>query len=220
MGEPVLLHADAHLLVLNKPAGLLTVPGRGADRQHCLWLWARQRFADALVVHRLDQATSGLCVLARGPAMQRTLSIAFAQRRVDKRYVAVVAGHPDADGADPEGWHPIDLPLAVDWPRRPRQRVDPERGRPSLTRWRPLPPAQITASLPGTTRLELAPLTGRSHQLRVHLAAIGHPIVGDPLYAPAPWSAATPRLLLHATALAFAHPATGALLRFEQAAPF
>lgn len=203
-----LVFLDAALLVLDKPAGLLTVPGRGADKQDCLASRVRRRFADALVVHRLDQATSGLVVFARGAAAQRALSIAFAARHVHKRYEAVVAGLL----ADERGQ--IDLPLRADWPNRPRQQVDPERGKPSRTRWRVLRRDAVA----GTTRAELEPQTGRSHQLRVHLAAIGHPIVGDTLYAPQ--GLAGPRLMLHAVALTLPHPADGRTVNFSCPLPF
>jgi tRNA pseudouridine32 synthase/23S rRNA pseudouridine746 synthase len=204
--DAVPLHADAHLLVFDKPAGLLSVPGRGADAQDCLAHRVQSAFPDALVVHRLDLATSGLVVMARGLAVQQALGRAFEARRVRKRYRAVVAGRPVPDAGAPDGWSVIDLPLAVDWPRRPLQKVDDARGRPSLTRWRLLShdPA-IDAS-----HVELEPLTGRSHQLRVHLLALGHPILGDALYAPQAVRSAAPRLLLHAAELGFAHPATGA----------
>jgi tRNA pseudouridine32 synthase/23S rRNA pseudouridine746 synthase len=209
------LHADAALVVADKPAGVLSVPGRGADKQDCMAARVQAAFPDALIVHRLDMATSGLLLFARGPAMQRTLSMAFERREVDKRYVAVVAGMPEGPaGAD--GWASIDFPLAADWPNRPRQQVDAERGRPSRTRWRVLGPGP----LPGTTRLELEPVTGRSHQLRVHLAALGHPIVGDTLYAPPAVAAAAPRLLLHASELAFDDPRGGGRLRFFSAPAF
>jgi len=203
-----LVFVDETLLVLDKPAGLLTVPGRSADKQDCLASRVRERFSDALVVHRLDQATSGLVVFARGAASQRTLSKAFAARHVHKRYEAVVAGLL----ADDEGQ--IDLPLRADWPNRPRQQVDPQRGKPSCTRWRVL--RRDTVS--GTTRAVLEPQTGRSHQLRVHMAAIGHPIVGDALYAPQ--GLAGPRLMLHAVALTLPHPADGRTVNFSCPLPF
>ena len=211
----MIVHADDAIVVADKPAGLLAVPGRGADKADCLWTRVRERYPDALVVHRLDQATSGLVLFARGEAAQRTLSRAFAARDVGKTYVAVVAGAVAADtGA-------IDLPLAADWPNRPRQIVDRERGKPSLTRWRVLARGRHGLA-PGlrTTRLALEPVTGRSHQLRVHLTAIGHPIVGDALYAPPQVAAAAPRLLLHAARLAFAHPAGGGPCAFESPPPF
>lgn len=201
---------DEHLLVLDKPAGLLAVPGRGEDKQDCLSARAQALWPDALVVHRLDMATSGLFLMGRGIHMQRVASRAFAERRVDKRYQAVVAGVLGAPGAQGE----IDLPLAADWPNRPRQKVDPAHGKPSTTRW------QVLAVDGERTRVALQPLTGRSHQLRVHLQAIGHPILGDTLYAPPPVRDAAPRLLLHACGLALAHPATGEPLVFESAVPF
>jgi tRNA pseudouridine32 synthase/23S rRNA pseudouridine746 synthase len=186
-----IVHVDGQVVVADKPAGLLCVPGRGPERADCLARRLQAQWPDALVVHRLDMATSGLVVFGRGAAVQRALSIAFAERRVHKRYEAVVAGLL----ADESG--EIKLPLAADWPNRPRQQVDTAAGKPSLTRWQVL--ARDEAR--GTTRLALTPITGRSHQLRVHLAAIGHAILGDTLYAPAPWAQAAPRLLLHACAL-------------------
>ena len=183
--------ADAWLVVADKPAGLLCVPGRGPDKADCLATRVAAQWPDALVVHRLDMATSGLVVLGRGAVMQRALSIAFAERRVRKQYQAVVAGLlADAQGE-------INLPLAADWPQRPRQQVDHASGKPCLTRWQVL--GRDTAS--ATTRLQLSPVTGRTHQLRVHLAAIGHPILGDALYAGPQAAAAAPRLLLHACGL-------------------
>lgn len=210
-----LIHADEHLLVLDKPSGLLSVPGRGADKQDCLALRAKRVYADALVVHRLDMATSGLFLMARGASVQRRLSDAFAQRHIGKRYVAVVSGRVETPAdADPAGWGLIDLPLAADWPNRPRRIVDREHGKSSQTRWR------VLHHRGATTRLELEPLTGRSHQLRVHLQALGHAILGDALYAPADVLAAAPRLLLHATGLQLAHPVTGQPLAFASTAPF
>lgn len=202
------VHQDQHLLLADKPAGLLCVPGRGPEGADCLAARVQAVCPDALVVHRLDMATSGLVLFGRGPAMQRALSIAFAERRVHKRYEAVVAGLLADDAGD------IALPLAADWPNRPRQRVDPVAGKPSHTRWRVL--ARDAAA--GTTRLALQPLTGRTHQLRLHLAAIGHPILGDTLYAPPPLDSAAPRLLLHACHLAW-HDAAGEHA-FDSPVPF
>ena len=209
----VLLHADDSLLVLDKPAGLLAVPGRGEDKQDCLSARVQAVYPDALIVHRLDQATSGLMLMARGAAMQRALSRSFETREVGKRYVAVVSGHlPASDDADHSGgWGLIDLPVVVDWPNRPLRIIDTERGKPSQTRWRVL--SHDAAA--NTTRVELEPVTGRSHQLRVHLKALGHPILGDALYAPEAVRAAAPRLLLHAAALRFTHPASGLAMSFE-----
>lgn len=204
----MIVFADDAIVVADKPAALLAVPGRGADKLDCLWRRVQARFADALVVHRLDMATSGLMLFARGEAVQRTLGRAFAQRGVRKTYVAVVAGELPLDAGT------IDLPLAADWPNRPRQVVDRDRGRPSVTHWR------VLARGGGTTRVELEPVTGRSHQLRVHLQAIGHPIVGDALYAPPAAAASAPRLMLHASRLAFEHPAHGAPAAFGAPPPF
>ncbi|MES2956424.1 MAG: RluA family pseudouridine synthase, partial [Pseudomonadota bacterium] len=195
-----LVHADASLLVLNKAADLLSVPGRGADKQDCLSSRVQQHYPDALVVHRLDMATSGLLLMARSIAIQRALGALFERRQVDKRYVAVVDGAL-ADAPGDHGWGLIDLPIAVDWPRRPLRIIDAVHGKASQTRWRVL--GRDAAA--HNTRLELAPLTGRSHQLRVHLQAIGHPILGDRLYGAAV-QARAPRLLLHASALGFVHP--------------
>ncbi|WP_295849609.1 RluA family pseudouridine synthase [uncultured Xylophilus sp.] len=214
----IILWADAHLCIVDKPAGLLCVPGRGEDKQDCLSARLQALDAAARVVHRLDMVTSGLVVFARSAEAQRRLSDAFARRAVDKRYEAVVQGCPVADGGDTDGWHTIDLPLAADWPRRPLQKVDPVHGRPSRTRWRSL--GHDAAA--DRSRLLLAPETGRTHQLRVHLQALGHPICGDALYglAVAAQAPADPRLLLHATRLDFAHPITGAPLTFDSPAPF
>lgn len=210
-----LLHADDALLVLDKPAGLLCVPGRGPDKQDCLSARVQRHFADALIVHRLDMATSGLLLMARGAAMQRCLSIAFANREVHKRYVAVVDGHMAPSAAE---WGEIDLPLMTDWPRRPLQIVDAA-GRPSLTRWRVLAHGVDAAGRP-QTRLELEPVTGRSHQLRVHLQALGHAILGDALYASAEAQARSGRLLLHASTVALQHPLTGQPLQLSSPPPF
>ena len=200
-GEVLPLYIDDHLLVLDKPAGLLAVPGR--TEPDCLATRAQALWPDVRVVHRLDQATSGLIAFARGAEAQRVLSASFAERRVDKRYVAVV----DGVVADDQG--EIDLPLAADWPNRPRQVVDPARGKPSLTHW------QVLARENGRTRLALTPVTGRTHQLRVHLQAIGHPIVGDGLYGQT-----GPRLLLHAAHLTLPHPYDGRPVAVESHAPF
>jgi tRNA pseudouridine32 synthase/23S rRNA pseudouridine746 synthase len=209
------LYADAALLVLDKPAGLLSVPGRGPDKQDCLSARVQRHYPDALIVHRLDMATSGLIVMARGAPAQRTLSQAFASRSVSKRYVAVVDGRLASPEPSPGL---IDLPIIVDWPRRPLRIIDHERGQPSVTYWRVLPHPDATAT--NSTRLELEPVTGRSHQLRVHLQAMGHPILGDQLYASAVVQARASRLLLHACELALTHPASGAPLHFRSPPPF
>ena len=195
------LYIDAQMLVLDKPPGLLSVPGR--TEPDCLATRAQALWPDARVVHRLDQATSGVWVMARGLAAQRALSLAFEQRRVHKTYVAVVEGEVAGESGS------INLPLRVDWPNRPRQIVDPQQGKPALTHWRVLERGH------GTTRLQLEPVTGRSHQLRVHLQALGHPIVGDDLYG-----MPGPRLWLHAQSLQLPHPDDGRSMHFESAVPF
>jgi tRNA pseudouridine32 synthase / 23S rRNA pseudouridine746 synthase len=225
----VVVAVDECLVVVDKPANLPSVPGRAAGLDDCAWSRVRLQHADALVVHRLDMATSGLLLFARGAQAQRHLSRAFEDRAVDKRYLADVHGRVDAD----EGT--IDVPLAADWPNRPRQRVDHSGGRAALTRYRVIE-RRDAGSAKAVTRLELQPVTGRSHQLRVHLAWMGHPIVGDSLYAAAP-SASTPtlpspqalrgqhlepslpRLRLHAHRLELPHPAQGRRVRFEAALP-
>lgn len=214
------LFEDAHMLVFNKPSGLLAVPGRGPDKQDCLSARAQAVWPDALVVHRLDMATSGLVVMARGIEAQRALSLSFEKRRVHKRYIAVVGGdlaNPLPDNA----WQTIDLPLLLDWQNRPRSAVNHDSGKPSVTRWRLAQDSRVMVLHQGLgTRVELEPLTGRSHQLRVHLQALGHPIVGDPLYAAADAPATADRLLLHAQVLELPHPTTGAHQRFESPCPF
>ena len=206
------IYADEGLVVLDKPAGLLSVPGRGADKQDCLSTRAQQHYADALVVHRLDMATSGLMLMARGKKTQQVLSRAFASRLVHKKYVALVHGRL---AAPPEYRGTINLPIAVDWPNRPRRVIQTEGGKASITRWRVLPGADAQH-----TRVELEPVTGRSHQLRVHMLAMGHPIVGDRLYCLGPAETQTGRLLLHATEIAFIHPVTSQAMHFTSAPDF
>ncbi len=209
-----LVYKDAHLLVLNKPAGLLSVPGKGDDKQDCLSRRVQHRYAGALIVHRLDMATSGLMLMALDPATQAALSRSFENRDIQKRYVAVVEGQM-LIGAASADWQLIDLPIALDWPNRPLRIIHAD-GKPSQTRWRQLHYDRTT----DTTRLELEPVTGRSHQLRVHLKALGHPILGDGLYAPAQVAAKAARLLLHACALRLIHPATAQEVVFEDKPAF
>ena len=205
-----LIHVDEALIVVNKPEGLLSVPGRGEDRQDCMVHRVQQRFPEALTVHRLDMATSGLLVFARGEAMQRALSVLFQDRQVNKRYVAVVQGLLAPDHGE------VNLPLIADWPNRPRQMVCFERGKPSQTRYEVL--ARDVDQ--GETRVALTPITGRSHQLRVHMLALGHPMLGDPFYGDADSQARAPRLLLHAAALSLPHPQTGERMHWTSAPPF
>ena len=205
-----LVHVDEALIVVNKPEGLLSVPGRGEDRQDCMVHRVQQRFPEALTVHRLDMATSGLLVFARGEAMQRALSVLFQDRQVDKRYVAVVKGLLAQDQGE------VNLPLIADWPNRPRQMVCFERGKPAQTLYEVL----VRDPLKDETRVALTPVTGRSHQLRVHMLALGHPMLGDPFYGDADSQARAPRLLLHAETLSLPHPVSGERESWVCAAPF
>lgn len=199
------VHLDDHLIVLDKPSGLLSVPGKGEALADCLEARVQARHPQALTVHRLDRDTSGLVVMAMNAAAQRHLGLQFERRKLAKTYVAVVAGVVETDDGE------IDLPLIADWPNRPLQKVCFKHGKPALTRWRVL--ERGTRS----TRLLLEPHTGRSHQLRVHMKELGHPILGDPMYGD---SSSAPRLMLHAHTLDLHHPADGARLRLEAPAPF
>jgi tRNA pseudouridine32 synthase/23S rRNA pseudouridine746 synthase len=199
---------DAHLLVLAKPSGLLSVPGRGPDKQDCLSKRVQDIYPEALIVHRLDQDTSGLILMARGIEVQRRLSRLFETRQVHKRYVAVVNGHPTPTDTDEAGWHTIDGPILLDWERRPIHIISPE-GKPSRSRWR-VEQASLNATL-----VELEPVTGRTHQLRVHMQSIGHPMLGDSLYASPEVRALAPRLMLHARDLGFPHPFTEEPMAFR-----
>jgi len=201
---------DADLLVVDKPSGLLSVPGRGSGMDDNLAKRVQARYPGALTVHRLDMDTSGLLVMARNAEVHRALGRLFELRQVDKEYIAVVAGLvADSDRS-------IALPLIADWPNRPRQMVDFVQGKPALTHLEVL--SYDAAS--DTTRVRLTPETGRSHQLRVHLQSICHPILGDDLYAPPEILAQAPRLLLHAALLAFRHPVSGEWLAVHSDPPF
>ncbi len=200
---------DEHFIVVNKPSCLLSVPGRGPDKQDCLSARVQREFPDALTVHRLDMETSGLMVFARGIDAQRALGRAFEQRLVRKRYEAIIDGLLATDTGT------VDLPLICDWPNRPRQMVSHELGKPSITHFAVIARDRQLVR----TRVSLMPVTGRSHQLRVHMAALGHPIVGDSLYAATP-PAPGERLLLHAAELSFPHPRTGEAVTVRSAVPF
>ena len=216
-GKLEIVYCDDELLVANKPSGLLSVPGRGPEKSDSLTTRIQREFPDALCVHRLDMATSGLLVFARGALMQQQLSRLFRERGISKNYIAIVAGRIEADAGE------IDLPLAADWPNRPKQKVDIASGKPSLTRYRVLGIAdgsfqpQSGKPLLDASRIELEPVTGRTHQLRVHLAAIGHPVLGDQLYGE---RGAATRLLLHARKLSFMHPSSLEMLSLTAEPPF
>lgn len=202
------LYADADILVVVKPHGLLSVPGRGEDKQDCLIARLKLEYPEARIVHRLDRDTSGILVLGLNADTHRELSRQFQDREVDKRYIALIAGHPAENSGS------VDLPLRYDPPTKPRHVVDMENGQHALTHW------QVVAREPGFTRVSLEPYTGRSHQLRVHMLALGHPILGDALYAEGEALTLRPRLCLHAEQLSFTHPVTGARMHFQSPAPF
>ena len=202
-----ILYEDASILVVNKPAGLLTVPGKLEGRQDCLITRLQSARWDALTVHRLDCDTSGVIIFARTKQAQGFLGQEFEQRRAEKTYVARLKGRLEPDSGT------VDLPLGSDWDYRPRQKVDPENGRPAQTDW------QVIDRSEHETRVRLTPHTGRSHQLRVHMLALGHPILGDQIYA-AETTRDHPRLMLHAESLALHHPSTGAWMAFTAPAPF
>lgn len=201
------IHEDAELIVVNKPAGLLSVPGRGAHLADCLLSRVQGGFPGALLVHRLDRDTSGVMVFAQTPHAQRHLGRQFEERKTRKTYVARLWGKLEPKTGT------VDLPLIVDWPNRPRQMVCHETGKPAVTDWR------VLRYEGDTTRVRLFPRTGRSHQLRVHCQALGHPILGDPFYATGT-ARDFPRLMLHSEELRLKHPESGRSMTFRAPAPF
>jgi tRNA pseudouridine32 synthase / 23S rRNA pseudouridine746 synthase len=206
-GPLVIVHCDDDIMVLDKPAGLLSVPGKLEGRKDCLQSRLFAQAPETLLVHRLDCDTSGVMIFARHKAAQGFLGQEFEQRRARKTYVARVAGRM----ADDSGH--VDLPIWTDWPNRPKQKVDHDLGRPAQTDW------TVIARGPDETRLRLSPLTGRSHQLRVHMTELGHPILGDPIYAP-DTARQYPRMMLHAETLSLHHPGTKAWMTFSADCPF
>lgn len=206
-GDPTILYADDSIILVDKVSGILSVPGRGEDRADCLINRLRVQFPDVLLVHRLDLDTSGVIIFARTKEAQGALGKQFEARTTEKTYQARLWGEMAAE----EGR--VELPLIVDWPNRPRQHVNFETGKPAITDWR------VIGRAPGETRVHLMPLTGRSHQLRVHMAELGHAILGDPLYATGE-AQAHPRLMLHAQTLSLSHPKTGEALTFTAPCPF
>ncbi|MFU8825506.1 pseudouridine synthase [Yoonia sp.] len=203
----VILHSDHEVVLVDKPSGLLSVPGKGEDLADCLIARLQRVFPDALLVHRLDRDTSGVMIFAMTPHAQRHLGLQFEKRQTKKTYVARVWG----EMADKSGT--VDLPLIVDWPNRPLQMVDHENGRKAVTDWR------VVRKGGGETRVRLMPQTGRSHQLRVHMLALGHPILGDPFYATGQ-ARDYPRLMLHSETLQFRHPDGGQGMRITAKCPF
>ena len=203
----VILHEDAEVLLVDKPAGLLSVPGKGEHLADCLIARVQSVFPEALLVHRLDRDTSGVMIFAMTAHAQRHLGLQFEKRMTRKTYVARVWGVPE------EKTGSIDLPLIVDWPNRPLQMVCHETGKPAQTDWK------VIKTDGETSRVRLFPKTGRSHQLRVHMLALGHPILGDPFYATGP-ARDYPRLMLHSEELRFNHPQGGASTKVRVKAPF
>jgi tRNA pseudouridine32 synthase/23S rRNA pseudouridine746 synthase len=198
-----IVYQDNHILVLDKQAGLLTVPGKGVALKDCLQLRVQRVYPTATVVHRLDMATSGILIMALNKPAHVHISRQFENRQTSKSYFARVFGRVHKNSGD------IDLPLICDWPNRPKQMVDREHGKPSQTHW------QVVQRDKLSTLMELTPITGRSHQLRVHMVALGHPIIGDRLYADGKAQSMSSRLCLHAQMHQFAHPVSGEQLRFE-----
>ena len=201
------IHEDHELLIVDKPTGLLSVPGRGEHLADCLLARVQAAFPTALLVHRLDRDTSGLMVFAMTPHAQRHLGLQFEHRRVKKTYVARVHGWLEPKTGT------VNLPLIVDWPNRPKQMVDHENGKPAVTDWK------VVKASDAESRVRLFPQTGRSHQLRVHMLALGHPILGDPFYAEGE-SRDHPRLMLHSEELRLLHPEGGQGMKFRAKAPF
>jgi len=205
----VILYQDEHIMVVNKPGGLLSVPGRLAEHKDSIMSRIQRDFPQAESVHRLDMATSGVIVVALTKAAERELKRQFREREPKKQYLARVWGHLEKD----EGV--VDLPLICDWPNRPKQKVCYETGKAAQTEY-----AVLSRDEDGTTRVLLKPITGRSHQLRVHMLALGHPILGDRFYAPPDVQALAPRLLLHAQTLTITHPAFGNSMTFKAPVDF
>ena len=201
------VHLDHEILVVNKPSGLLSVPGRGALLADCLITRIQSEYPTALLVHRLDRDTSGVMVFALSPNAQRHLGLQFEKRQTKKTYVARVWGQIKADTGT------VDLPIIVDWPNRPKQMICHETGRAAVTDW------QVINRDRGETRVKLSPKTGRSHQLRIHMLALGHPILGDPFYGTTESQAAT-RLMLHSHRLRLRHPDGGEMMDFRAKMPF
>ncbi|WP_370047621.1 MULTISPECIES: RluA family pseudouridine synthase [Salipiger] len=206
-GEIPILHEDSDLLVVDKPAGLLSVPGKGPELADCLIARLERAFPTVRLVHRLDRDTSGVMVFALTAHAQRHLGQQFEARKTRKTYIARVTGRLEPKTGN------VDLPLIVDWPNRPLQKVCHETGKPALTEYK------VTKASDAESRVRLHPLTGRSHQLRVHMLALGHPIIGDPLYAPET-AAEYPRMMLHAEELRLHHPESGIGVKFRAKAPF
>ena len=203
-----ILHHDSQIMVVNKPSGLLSVPGKGEHLSDCVISRVQKIFPDALLVHRLDLETSGIMLFAMTRHAQRHLGLQFEKRQIQKNYIARVWGHIEEKTGE------IDLPLIVDWPNRPRQKICHETGKSAFTKWGVLRRDNIS------TRVRLTPTTGRSHQLRVHMLSTGHVILGDKLYSDGDALNASERLLLHAESIRLRHPEGGKGVVFKSACPF
>lgn len=203
-----IIYCDDRLLVLSKPSGLLSVPGKAEDNKDCLEARAKNKFETARIVHRLDMETSGILTFALDADAHRHLGLQFEKRKTKKSYIARIAGNPQEESGE------INLPLRCDWPNRPKQMVDHELGKNAQTFWK------IIDRENNAARVRLTPVTGRSHQLRVHMRELGHPILGDKLYAPDDVIAAAPRLQLHAEKLELHHPDDGRIISFYDPCPF
>jgi len=205
-----IIYQDEYILALNKPSGLLSVPGNTEQKKDSLATRVQQRFPEALTVHRLDMCTSGIILMALGKESHRRLNKMFEQRKIEKRYLAIVDGIPEPMIGE------INLPLIADWPNRPKQKIDYKTGKPSCTKYNVLTTDEHTNS----ARVELEPVTGRTHQLRIHMQALGHTILGDGMYGGESIQNKSERLLLHATLLEFIHPFTAHHIKIENRPPF
>jgi len=207
-GKVTVLHEAPDFLILNKPSDLLSVPGKAEDHQDCVEARVQAEYPDARTVHRLDMATSGVMVMARTAEAHRHLGLQFERRHTHKAYLAHIWGCPTDKSGE------INLPLICDWPNRPLQKVDHGVGKSAQTNW------EILEEFQSYSLVQLTPITGRSHQLRVHMNELGHPILGDRLYAHDKAFNAAPRLRLHAHTLEIHNPTGGARISFTAPCPF
>lgn len=210
---PCLVYHDAKLCAVSKPSGLLSVPGKAPEHKDCMETRLKDQMPDTRIVHRLDMETSGILLFARDAATHRNLGLQFERRKTHKFYDAIVWGHIH------EKTGTIDLPMRCDWPNRPRQMIDHSKGKAATTHWTIRQRLHTRNGAP-ITHIQLNPITGRSHQLRVHMRALGHSILGDPLYADGEALDAAPRLMLHAERLQIHHPDGGAILTLDDPSPF
>ncbi|MEP1229602.1 MAG: pseudouridine synthase [Litorimonas sp.] len=200
-GEIEVIHQGQDYVIINKPSGLLSVPGK--SHPDCVEARLKKKFPEGLTIHRLDMATSGIMVFALSAHAQRHLGLQFEKRQIEKTYISRVDGYVEKNTGE------IDLPLIADWPNRPRQMVSYEHGKSALTTW------EVLDRQDDVTRIALYPKTGRSHQLRVHMFALGHPILGDRIYAEDRIFHAAPRLQLHAQTISFREPTGGKFVNYE-----